>query len=344
MTQWSNRLLTVLRAIVHEARTERLTFMAGSIAYSAFVSLLPLLLLLVTAVSAIGDTQLETALLSVTTDAVTPEAGKLLVNDVRAASIEVSVLGIGILVWGALRIFRSLDAAFSDIYETTDRNTLADRVLDSAIVLCSLVLLVLLTLLVTHQVAPAVGTFGSWFGQQLVLVCGLSLALLPMYLLFPDEPEMLVREAVPGTVCAAVGLVGAKLLFQWYLAFSVTAQRESIVASILVLLTWLYASGFVILFGAAVNAVLSNRSADVHIRPVIGGADTTPETTPRALNSSVAVGQPVSLDRPGIHPSEDSTGVPHHYLLSLPSKHSGAAPASTVTERQENAHDLQSCG
>ncbi len=32
----------VLRALVHEIRAERLTFMAGSIAYHAFLSILPL--------------------------------------------------------------------------------------------------------------------------------------------------------------------------------------------------------------------------------------------------------------------------------------------------------------
>lgn len=36
-----SRIVEVLQAIVYEARTEKLTFMAGSIAYHAFVSLLP---------------------------------------------------------------------------------------------------------------------------------------------------------------------------------------------------------------------------------------------------------------------------------------------------------------
>lgn len=48
----------------------------------------------------------------------------------------------------------------------------------------------------------------------------------------------------------------------------------------LVFLTWLYFSGLVVLVGVAVNAVLSNRSRDVDIRPVLGG-------TPRRASHDV---------------------------------------------------------
>ena len=37
------------------------------------------------------------------------------------------------------------------------------------------------------------------------------------------------------------------------------------------MLTWLYIIGLVVLLGAVLNAVLSNRSNDVDIEPVIGG-------------------------------------------------------------------------
>ena len=39
----------------------------------------------------------------------------------------------------------------------------------------------------------------------------------------------------------------------------------------LVFLTWLYFSGLVVLVGVVINAVFSNRSRDVDIRPVLGG-------------------------------------------------------------------------
>ena len=45
MSDSASRVEEVGRAVVHEARVEKITFMAGSIAYHAFLSILPLLLL-----------------------------------------------------------------------------------------------------------------------------------------------------------------------------------------------------------------------------------------------------------------------------------------------------------
>jgi membrane protein len=93
-----------------------------------------------------------------------------------------------------------------------------------------------------------------------------------MYYVFPDS-DVDVLEILPGVLVAAVGLASFETLFQLYAQFSAKAQDPSVVAGILVLLTWLYFSGLVILLGAAVNAVLSNRSRDVNVRPVFGGVD-----------------------------------------------------------------------
>ncbi|EMA54212.1 hypothetical protein C450_06762, partial [Halococcus salifodinae DSM 8989] len=49
-----DRPISIVRAIVHELRTEKVTFMAGSIAYHAFVSMLPLLVLVLTIISTVG--------------------------------------------------------------------------------------------------------------------------------------------------------------------------------------------------------------------------------------------------------------------------------------------------
>ena len=54
MNDRAGRLAEVVRAVVHEARVERITFMAGSIAYHAFLSILPLLLLVLVVFPLLG--------------------------------------------------------------------------------------------------------------------------------------------------------------------------------------------------------------------------------------------------------------------------------------------------
>ncbi|MFB6080606.1 MAG: YihY/virulence factor BrkB family protein [Haloferacaceae archaeon] len=268
-----DRVVEVLRALIHEIRTERVTFMAGSIAYHAFVSLLPLLLLVLAAINALGSTTLQAGLVALTEAVLTPGAGQALVTELRATNgtTGVSVLGGVLLVWGTLRIFRGLDTAFSDIYESSAANGFADQMLDGVVVLITVALAVVVGSLAETRLGGLSAIPGGWIVQRLVLVAGLTVVLFPMYYVFPDEEGMHPVEAVPGAVFAAVGLTSFQTLFRIYIAVSSRSPRQSLLAAILVFLTWLYFSGLVILVGAALNAVLTNRSVDVSLRPVVGG-------------------------------------------------------------------------
>ncbi|WP_049898243.1 YhjD/YihY/BrkB family envelope integrity protein [Halococcus agarilyticus] len=263
------RAVTVGRAIVHELRVEKVTFVAGSIAYHAFVSLLPFLLLVIAVLSAVGNPP-EEAIVSLAGAVLTEDAGDALLRELDAAgaSTGVSALGGVVLLWGALRIFRGLDTAFSAIYETEAHNTIADQFADAVVVFLTVGLAIAVAWGVDAVLATDGPGLGAWLLERLVLVCGLGLVLLPMYYVFPDA-DVSIREVVPGVVVAAVGLVLFVSVFQFYAALR-TGEDSSVIVGILVLLTWLYVSGLIVLVGAAVNAVLSNRSQDVDIDPVIG--------------------------------------------------------------------------
>ncbi|WP_435363236.1 YihY/virulence factor BrkB family protein [Haloarchaeobius sp. DYHT-AS-18] len=257
------RVLTVLRAVHREVKAENLTFMAGSIAYHAFISLLPFLLVLLAAITAIGGEGMALDVVFSVGSYLSPNAGQLLTDTVQraTASASVSILGVVALVWGTLKIFRSLDTAFSDIYESEAENTFADQLSDG--------ILVLLSVGVAAAVAAGVGTLvnldGSVAGEAfgfLLLVAGLSLVFFPMYYVFPDE-DVTVREVIPGTVFAAAGWTTLESLFQYYVAVAGKADAYGVVGAILLLVTWLYFSGLIILVGAALNAVLAGRSDDV---------------------------------------------------------------------------------
>ncbi|SEO27123.1 membrane protein [Halogranum amylolyticum] len=262
------RGLTVGRAIVTEIRAEKITFLAGSIAYHAFVSLLPLLFLLLAAISATGSRSLEEGFITLIEAVLTPGAQQLLVTELQTAggSTGVTIVGGLVLVWGTLRIFRGLDTAFSDIYETETANTFGDQLSDGLIVLVTFAVAIV-TAVVVRSVVP-LGDDGllAWTLSRAVLVAGLAVTFFPMYYIFPDT-NVGVVEVFPGTLFAAVGLVTFETLFTLY----AQSGDKSVVGGILVLLTWLYFSGLVVLLGAVVNAVLSNRSADVSIEPVVGG-------------------------------------------------------------------------
>lgn len=292
-----DRAGTILRAIVHECKAEQITFMAGSIAYNAFASLLPLLFLLLALVSAVGGGQLESNLIELTRSVVTPGAGEVLVSELRNASVSASALGFAVLAWGMLRIFRSLDTAFSDIYETEAQNTFTDQLTDGLAAFGSIAAVILVVAGIESAVTIDTASGPAWVVQRALLICVVAVALVPMYYLFPDEADMRLVEVLPGAVVTASGLVVLQSVFSLYVAFSSQAANNSVLAGILVFLTWLYFSGLILLVGVAINAVFSNRSEDVNIEPVIGGvprADlqgverTVPEERLQQLSHSLA--------------------------------------------------------
>jgi membrane protein len=260
------RGLELSRAIVHEVRAENLPFMAASIAYHAFVSLLPLFLLVLAVLSTVGSPALEERVIALVADVLTQGASDVLVAELRAASAStgVSLLGGALLLWGTLRIFRGLDTAFSEVYESEAANTLPDQIADGLLVLVAVA-----GALVASAVLPDLGSLPGPL-RRVALVFALAVVLFPVYYVFPDVDHSPV-EVVPGVLVSAAGLATFQELFRFYVRFSARQPTRSVVAAILVFLTWLYVSGFVVLLGAAVNAVLSNRSRDVNVAPLVGG-------------------------------------------------------------------------
>ncbi|SFR69854.1 YihY/virulence factor BrkB family protein [Halogeometricum limi] len=251
--------MAVLRTVTARVREQNLTFLAGSLAYNAFVSLIPLLLLLLLVVGAVGNDVFATRVAELTGTYLTTGAQEEIAAAIDNAGGELglSVTGVLVLLWGALKLFRGLDTAFAEVYETEQDPNLLKQFRDG---------LVALTVIGLSLVALALaGTAFAYFRLPLLhvlnplfLLVGLSLAFLPMYYVFPDV-EMTVRDALPGAVVAAGGWAILEVGFQVYATYAGQYEAYGVVGGILLLLTWLYFGGFVLLVGAAVNAVIRER-------------------------------------------------------------------------------------
>ncbi|MDS0294925.1 YihY/virulence factor BrkB family protein [Halogeometricum luteum] len=246
---------------------KNVTFLAGSIAYSAFVSLVPLVMFFLLAVSLFGVPELQQQIITLATDNVSPSVGgviEVMITQQSSAgtgsAVGASIIGVLTLVWGAIKVFRGLDTAFSEIYETTTRESFVGQLKKSVLVLLTLTLGVIAMVGATSVVAFF--SFVPFIGLvvPLLLVVGLIVAFFPMYYLFPDidvEP----RAVLPGVLVGAVGWALLQVLFQLYV--SVSGGGGNLIASILLLVTWLYFSGVVLLLGAVVNAVAIGRTDEI---------------------------------------------------------------------------------
>ncbi|PCR90792.1 YhjD/YihY/BrkB family envelope integrity protein [Natrinema ejinorense] len=246
------------KSVATGIQEKNVTFMAASIAYQAFISLIPLLVLVFFLVSFVGDEGLATQVSSAT-EGFLPESGQIVLEDGiegTTGSAGTSIIGLLVLLWGSLKIFRGLDTAFSEIYASTEDNSLVDQLRDGIVVFGAIGVA-----LVAAGVTSIVFAFfpdSLFIGlvNPLLLVIGLTIAFLPMYYFFPDV-DVSVREVVPGVVVAAVGWALLQSLFQVYVAVSSSSESAGPIGAILLLLTWLYFGGLVLLVGAVVNATHS---------------------------------------------------------------------------------------
>jgi membrane protein len=245
-----------VRRIVDVVREENVTFMAGSLAYHAFISLVPLAALLFFALATFGNERFAGDVLALTGSILSPEVTALLrqhiVGGAVAGGASASLVGFATLLWSSLKIFRGLDTAFSEIYETTGDTSFVDGIVDGVVVLVT-VPVALTTMALSTTLLSFVTLASVRVLTPILLVCGLAVAFFPLYYQFPDT-DVSVREVLPGVVVAAVGWVVLQQLFQVYVLLT-GASAGSIVGAVILFLTWLYFAGILVLIGSVVNAV-----------------------------------------------------------------------------------------
>lgn len=255
------RARSVLEAIAREFKEENISFMAGSIAYSAFVSLFPLLLLALLVATVVGGEAFAETVLDMTQQYLTPAAQGLVADAITQASGQVgfSVLGIAVLLWSVLKVFRGIDVAFSSLYHSAEQKGIISQVQNALIVLVAIGVAVGAMIGVSALITlvpnlPFVNSLSLIF-----LVLALTVAFFPIYYVFPDV-DVSVTDVLPGTIVAAIGWTLLQALFQVYVQFTATNELYGAIGGIILLVTWLYFGSLVLLVGAAVNVVLSGRS------------------------------------------------------------------------------------
>ncbi|GGN99838.1 MULTISPECIES: YihY/virulence factor BrkB family protein [Haloarcula] len=287
------RAVAVVSELVQTVREDQISFLAASIAYYMFVSVFPLLLLSLVVGSIVGGEAFAESVVGAVGSALSPAAADLLEDALTSAVGRggATVFGLAVTVWGALKVFRGLDLAFSQIYGTSGDDSFVGTVVDAASALAGIGL-ALAGLFV-------VGSLGAFFGVTvalggLALIPVLTVAFLPLYYLFPDA-DLSLREALPGALLAAVAWTVFGTAFSIYASQAGSFQLYGVIGGALLLVTWFYFAGQILLVGAAFNKVL------------LGDMDRQLQQEP-LRRSSKAMSE--DADRPsGETPPPDATGA-----------------------------------
>ncbi len=271
---WESAPVRFFRDIVDVYFDRRVSRSAAELAYFLILTFFPILICVNVFV---GLLHLDVnTVLDAASDFIPRESLSILddyityISDPANQSSGMLVAGLTMTLFSASAAFRALMNIMSDIYRRKSYNGVAQVV---ASVIFSLLFLV------TIYLSMVVLLTGSWFFHLveewlpwvarvvgdwqwirfLVLFCLVLLFVLLAYRM--SAPRGRPRPPVlTGGVLASVALVAASMLFSWFIGMS---SRYSLVygslASVIILLVWLYLCGNILILGNVVNYVWYTR-------------------------------------------------------------------------------------
>jgi membrane protein len=245
-------VLSTGREVVRTVREENVPFMGASIAYYALSSLVPLLVVSLAVLSALGATASLVDLLGTALS----ESGETVVERVLASAAGhriAGVLGLLVTLWAGSKVFQGMAVAFSQIYGDDVNLSLPARVARSLLVVG--VLLGAIALLSATAVAFAYVELQVPYPRllgTLATLVGLVVAFVPVYyLLSPVDTS--VRHVLPGAVVTAVGWVLVQVVFYAYAQHAGRYAAFGFLGAILLFVTALYLAATVLVLGGVVN-------------------------------------------------------------------------------------------
>jgi membrane protein len=259
-------LSTFGRTFKEQFQERDVTFVAASLAYYAFVSLIPLLLLAVVIASTVGGQDLANRITSQVGGSMPAGAGQLLTSVLSGSpgAGGAAIAGVGALLWSSLKLFRGMDVGFAKIYGAPGPDGIAEQIKDGLVTFVALILGVGVTIAVGAAiglVSVSITVAGiDLFGllASVAMILALSTALLPLFYLLPAE-DVSIKEAIPGALFAAFGWTILQTVFRIYAANSSKYAAYGVIGAVLLLVTVLYFASVVLLLGVLLNGILAGR-------------------------------------------------------------------------------------
>lgn len=254
-----SRLVAFGRDVLAISRERQLGVVAAGLAYHAFNTLVPTVILLLVAATTFDavDPLLSAVEAAIGVDTA-PIEGQLDPDDGTQGPLRATVLAFLIMAWSGVRLFQAVNSAFAGVYDSRKSQSMPGAVADVLLSSATIVVAVGLVGVVGVGLSGAIDGVLWRLVTPLVLFGLLVCAFLPMYYLYP-QTDVSVREVLPGTAFAAGTWVVLVVTFRLYVRTSDSVELYGIAGAVLIVLTWVYLGGLCILLGAVGNAVLAGR-------------------------------------------------------------------------------------
>ena len=250
--------LTVTRRVSRDA----LGIQAGSLTYGAFLSLPPLLLILMSIAGALLRTHLQASqdLVTAVTEVV-PGLDQVINANIElrdAQQLGIGLIGLVTVIWAASGFAARARHAFGVVFRTEQTGLVAGRI--SAALLGTPILVLFVLLAVAGSLFTKVRIFGALpVVTEVVGIAGVALVsflfVLATYRLLTPGRGPTSRQHVPGSLVFAVGWLLLNQLGATYVSYVVakTTALYGAVGAIFGLLAFIYLMMWLLLLGAEVS-------------------------------------------------------------------------------------------
>jgi membrane protein len=273
---WKDWLVGIARKVDRD----NLPVIAGGLAFFALLSATPMLLAVVSIYGLASDpTHVEDQLNRLAE--ILPYDIRIIVAEQLRSIVALSRdrLGVGALLSiggtlyaaskGTFYLLRSLNTAFGVVETRSIVRVKITSVLVTVVIVVGAVLALgvvaalpsVLGLVLGHTgYAKTVIELGRWPALALLMSLGLRL----LYRFGPNRgPRAKWRSWTPGSIAATVGWLAASYGLSLYVArFATFNETYGSLGALVVLMSWLYLSAFLVLLGALIDAAPSARSSD----------------------------------------------------------------------------------
>jgi membrane protein len=252
-----------------ESKADNVPLLAAGVAFYAFLAIFPALIALVSIYGLFADPATIADQMKSVTEALPPAARQVITDQVTMLASRRAALSIGLAIsivialWSASGGISNLLTAVNVAYDEEEkRGFVKKRLMSLGLTIAAIVFMVIMLGIVAVLPALLKSVFGTgalrWVFQilgWLILVVLVTVALAVIYRLGPDRDAPRMKWVSAGAIIATVIWLIASIGFSIYSStFGNYAKTYGVFAGIVVLLFWLWITGYAILLGAEINA------------------------------------------------------------------------------------------
>jgi membrane protein len=261
-----------------ESSKDNVGLVAAGVAFYGFLALVPLLGAIVITYGFMAEPQTVVshfqALTKVLPAQVAELIGEMLLGAVQSSGEKKGLgllLALAIALWGAKNAAGSIITALNIAYEEEEKRGFLKVTLIALAMTLGAVVVVLLAIGATtllgalHHIFPETGPVAIILWKVVsyaLLAVAAAAAVATLYRYAPSREKARWSWITPGSLFAAIAWLLLTLGFGFYVTnFGNYDKTYGSLGAIVVLLTWMYLSAYVLLFGAELNSELEHQTA-----------------------------------------------------------------------------------